>query len=648
MEPLKIIYIEDNPNDVKFARILLNKELDRPFEMRRVETKKELFSTAESFCPDIILSDVSLPEYSGYEALDDVKLAFPNTPFIIVTGTMSEETAADFFKLGAWDYVVKERLIRLSKAVSDSLAKMAELEKKLDILEQLNIQKERFALAIQGSKDAIWDWDMKSNMVFLSERWNEIFGNEYSDSVMDYAQWIELIHLKDRQIVLLKIEDHLKNRTDYFESESRINTNGIEYIWILLRGKALFDEAGKAYRMSGSITDISKRKENEKELVESKEKAEESDRLKSSFLSNMSHEIRTPMNGILGFTDLISKPDITNDKKEYYAEIIKSSTTRLLRLLTDIIDFSKIESREIKIFNSTVSLNKLIDQVCAEAKINMVESLNPDVTIITNIRSSNDEIRILTDESRMKQILLNLVQNAIRFTSRGTIEVGYEDSGENGMVFHVKDTGIGIAEEHKFVIFDRFRQVDETSRRHHDGTGLGLAISKGLVEALGGHIWFESEMGKGSAFYFSIPFNSNEKMINEDHFVAEKSEHDIMDLKILIVEDDEINQQLLAEFFNEGDANIQFAPNGMEAITIFKKTPDFDVVLMDMKLPDMSGIEVTKQIKEINPQIKVIAQTAYAMDNDRDSFIKEGCDEYIKKPYDIIKLFQVIQSVVNE
>jgi len=767
MKKLNIIYIEDSQEDADLAGFLLSEKLNQPFVIKRVETKKDFFNTANEFYPDIILSDVNLPGYSGNEALQDAAHAFPEIPFIMVTGTMSEEVAADFIKAGAWDYVIKERLIRLVRAVESSLELKDERDKKAMIQEKLVVSKERLALAMQGSQDAIWDWDIKTGKQYFSGRWNEIRGYDPSETILNREEWVKLVYHGDLEDISIELEKHLSGETEYFQKEFRVLMKDNRYKWIMARGKAMFNKEGKPYRMSGSYTDISERKETEERLrtfskaiinapvsvmitdksgdiqyvnpkfseitgykkaevigknprilksgkqsddfyaklwnvllakgvwkgtfinkkkngemywesasiasmkgenggishfiaikedisgqVESEivlqqalKKAEESDRLKSSFLANMSHEIRTPMNGIMGFSDLITKPNISEEKKIYYAGIVKSSSSRLLRLLTDIINFSKIDAGEIEILETPFNLNFLIDEIINEAALNFHDSRHTAVKIVAGKGLENDSATFISDELRLKQILMNLVSNALKFTSRGSVEVGYEKPGNEGPVLYVKDTGIGIPEEMMKIIFDRFRQVDETSKRRFEGVGLGLSIAKGLVERFGGKIWLESEMGKGTTFYVKIPMEKYESSWNEKSIVTEGDDIDISDLKILIVEDDLANQKLLREFFEGFERNVRFACNGREAIGIFKPDTDIDLVLMDMKLPDMSGIDVAKQIKKINPQVKVIAQTAFALIQDKERFMKEGCDGYIEKPYDSNKLFREIRSL---
>ena len=263
MDKLRIIFIEDNQEDADLAGFLLSEELDRPFEIRRVETREDFLNTAEAFKPEIILSDVNLPRYSGIEALQDAMTSYPDIPFIIVTGTMSEELAADFIKSGAWDYVIKERLIRLATAVKNSLILKAEKDKQRATLTKLQESEERFALAMQGSQDGLWDWDMKTDQQYFSGRWNEMRGYAPSETILDRKEWLKLIHPEDLAEVSASLEDHFAGKSNYFQAEFRIKVKGDSYKWFMSRGMAVYDKSGKPYRMSGSHTDISERKETE-------------------------------------------------------------------------------------------------------------------------------------------------------------------------------------------------------------------------------------------------------------------------------------------------------------------------------------------------------------------------------------------------
>jgi len=376
-----------------------------------------------------------------------------------------------------------------------------------------------------------------------------------------------------------------------------------------------------------------KHKEIEKNLQMAKERAEESDKLKSSFLANMSHEIRTPMNAIIGFSELITRKTIPQEKKDIYAQYITSSGKALLNLIDEIIDIAKIEAGQLKINKSTtyvnVLLNEIIDYINNEKKKN-----KKDHILITKNEAIHDiNFCFLCDPLRLKQIITNLLNNALKFTFEGLIEVGYIMPNNVTIVFYVSDTGIGLSDDKLPLIFERFRQADDTITRQFGGTGLGLAISKKLVEMMGGRIWAESEKGKGSTFFFSLPLiipdiskniiESNKELNSTDSFEGKT---------ILIAEDEDNNFIFLEEVLNPTKAKIIRAKNGIQAVNAIKTHPDISVVLMDIKMPEMDGYQATSIIKEIKPSIPVIAQTAYAMAEDIIKGKNVGCDEYLSKP----------------
>lgn len=376
-----------------------------------------------------------------------------------------------------------------------------------------------------------------------------------------------------------------------------------------------------------------KHKEIEKDLQMAKERAEESDKLKSSFLANMSHEIRTPMNAIIGFSELITRKSIPQEKKDVYAQYITSSGKALLNLINEIIDIAKIEAGQLKINKTTtyvnVMLNEIIDYINNEKKRN-----KKDHILITKNEAIRDiNFCFLCDTLRLKQIITNLLNNALKFTFEGLIEVGYIMPNNVTIVFYVSDTGIGLSDDKLHLIFERFRQADDTITRQFGGTGLGLAISKKLVEMMGGRIWAESEKGKGSTFFFSLPLiipDVGRKIIESN---VESNITDSFEGKtILIAEDEDNNFIFLEEVLNPTKAKIIRAKNGIQAVNIVKSQADISLILMDIKMPEMDGYQATTIIKEIKPSIPVIAQTAYAMAEDIIKGKNVGCDEYLSKP----------------
>jgi PAS domain S-box-containing protein len=387
------------------------------------------------------------------------------------------------------------------------------------------------------------------------------------------------------------------------------------------------------------------RRQLELELREAKIQAEESDKLKTAFLANMSHEIRTPMNGILGLTQLLGKSGEIPAKSQNYLEMINSNGKILLNLVNDIIDISRIESNQIDLNEQEFSLHELMKEL--ESFIlseNMVKEKD-SVKLLVNECFNPDDSFIITDFSKVKQIFINLIGNALKFTQKGSVEIGYDVNDEKQLRFFVKDTGIGISEEKIHLVFDRFTQVDHSLTRAYGGSGLGLAICKGFVERMGGEIWVESKLNEGSAFYFSIPYRpsgKNEKISSEQK--KPSASFNWKEICILIVEDNYVSFKLLEVMLGKTGVNILHADDGQKAIDFVKNHPEIDIVLMDIQLPVMNGFESTRKIKMIRPELHVIAQTANAMDSDRLDCINAGCSDYVTKPIIFENLLQIIDN----
>ena len=382
------------------------------------------------------------------------------------------------------------------------------------------------------------------------------------------------------------------------------------------------------------------------ELIIAKEQAEESNRLKSAFLSNMSHEIRTPMNGILGFTKLLKKPNLTGAQQQDFIRIIQISGARMLNTINSIVDISKIESGLTKVDIKATNINEKMEFTYKffkpEVEIKRLQFL------FKNSLPTNEAI-ISTDSEKVHAILSNLVKNAIKFTNEGAIEFGYEKKGEY-LEFFVKDTGIGIPQNQYKMIFERFRQGSESHNRVYEGSGLGLSIAKSYIEMLGGKIWVESEEGKGSKFYFTIPYNAvlEEKIEIKNTVSEEHKEVKIKKLKILIAEDDDISFIFLNRVLQKISKEILYAVTGIEAIEACRSNPDLDFILMDIKVPQMDGNEATRQIRQFNKEVIIIAQSAYAFSGDREKAIEAGCNDYISKPINYALLYELIKKHVNK
>ncbi|MEX0981104.1 MAG: PAS domain S-box protein, partial [Bacteroidales bacterium] len=384
--------------------------------------------------------------------------------------------------------------------------------------------------------------------------------------------------------------------------------------------------------------DITERKKMIEELVTAKEKAEESDRLKTAFLNNISHEIRTPMNAIVGFSGILNDPGLLPEKRKQFTDMIIQSSDQLLAIIDDIISIASIEAGQKEIQENEININLR----CKLLKEQFFQKANDkNVTLSLKTMLADDEAFIITDATKLTQILNNLIGNALKFTPQGYVNFGYGVK-DNQLEFYIEDSGIGIPLDMQELIFYRFRQVETTSKRNFGGSGLGLSISKAYVELLGGNIWLTSELGKGSTFYFTIPY----KKANQEKSPDIPSN---MDLRfwiktLLIAEDEDSNFMLLEELLSEKGIDIMRAANGVEAVELCKSSPNIDLVLMDLKMPVMDGYEATTRIKEFRPDLCIIAQTAYSTEVDRNKALAGGCSDFISKPINK----ELLLSTINE
>ncbi|MBV5314044.1 MAG: response regulator [Prolixibacteraceae bacterium] len=394
-----------------------------------------------------------------------------------------------------------------------------------------------------------------------------------------------------------------------------------------------------------AIIDITIQKEMELNLLIAKEKAQEHDKLKSAFLANMSHEIRTPMNGILGFAELLKEGHLTDKQQLDYINIIEKSGTRMLNIINDIVDISKIEAGLMKLDIKESNINEQIEYIYTFFKPE-VEAKEMKLSFKNTLPAK--EAIIKTDSEKVYAILTNLVKNAIKYTEKGSIEFGYEiveTQGRASLQFYVKDTGIGIPADRQSAIFERFVQADVSDRMARQGAGLGLAITKSYVEMLGGKIWVESQEGVGSTFHFTLPYNAEPvtETINQQLATSGKIDT-IRNLKILIAEDDEISEKLVEIAVKILSREIVKVRTGVEAVLACIENPDIDLILMDIRMPEMGGFDATRQIREFNKEVVIIAQTAYGQSDEREKAIAAGCNDYIAKPIKKEELLALMQK----
>ena len=519
-----------------------------------------------------------------------------------------------------------------------------------------------------------WEFDIASGTFLFNDQFYSIYRTnvkevgKYTMTFNEYAE--RFLFPEDRERIESEVESMLRSsRSHQFKKmEHPIKYADGETGYISVRFFSIFDKNGKKIKSFGANQDITERKRIENKLVEqnkeyqllneklersiselhklneelilAKEKAEESDHLKTAFLANMSHEIRTPMNGILGFATLLKKPQLEGPKKDRYIDVIQRSGKRMLNIINDLIEISRIESGQMDFHMEGTNLKYTMEYLISFFKPFAEER---GLELFADEGSLTNDLRIYTDSTKLNQIMSNLINNAIKYTDKGKITLGYKQEN-NKVVFYVKDTGIGIRSEQIDIIFERFRQGDLPDVKIVEGTGLGLYICKAYVEMLGGEIWVESEKNKGSVFYFTLPNNKKGFCETKTKEKKKMKTNSLENATILVAEDDDDCYTFIEEILVLEGANVIRAKNGTEAIDLLENSKGINLLLVDIKMPQMNGIEATKKIKERWHDLPIIAQTAFASKEDEKRSLKAGCDDYISKPIDYELLLGKIEK----
>lgn len=523
------------------------------------------------------------------------------------------------------------------------LARDVEERKKIEIA--LRESEELYRQLVQTSPDGIALVDTQGIMLYVSPKAKQLFGYPV-DYPIEGLRIFDFIEPSSLPLAIANVTSILEKNNSYSGTYTMVRQDKSTFS-AEVNSTAIKDYFGNTKGMISILRDITERKKVEEELIKAKNKAEESDRLKSAFLANMSHEIRTPMNGILGFANLLNDSDTTAKLRKEYTEIINQNGKILLKLIDDILDIAKIEAGQLKIFENPFYLDQVMNEQYMLFKTLLENNKNKNVQLILSLPEPRISKKIVTDQGRLSQIISNLLSNAIKFTDQGTIALGYTLDNDTTIKFFVKDTGIGLPMEKSKIIFDRFRQADESSARIYGGTGLGLTISSNLVRLMNGNIWVESEVGKGSSFYFTFPYKPQPDAINQPPFASllpKELPYNWSGKCILIAEDEHVNFLYLKELLKTTQAQLIHAKDGKEAISICELNSDIHLVLMDIKMPRVNGYAATFEIKRLRKDLPVIAQTAYAMEEEIIKCKQAGCDDYISKPIDRQKLLLTIDN----
>ncbi len=515
--------------------------------------------------------------------------------------------------------------------------------KRSKVEQSLKASEDRFVLAVDGTQDGIWDWDVEENKVFYSRRFFQQLGIESSGKkdTLDFS--VDRLHPDDRDRVWEYTQEYVNGNLSEFEIEFRMKHESGRWIWIQSRAKGLFQKDGTAYRVVGAHSDITHMKQTQEKLKADKEEAMSANRAKSEFLAHMSHEIRTPVTAISGIAEILEKQaKELNEKQQQLVKTLGSSTMSLKELINDILDFSKIESGEIELVEEEYELHKIFEQTISMMSIKANEK---GISFVFDYDIDKNDIMV-GDSARVRQVLVNLIGNAIKFTDEGGVKVRayYEERDDQDFLrIDVADTGIGILPEDFDLIFERFKQADSSVSRKYGGTGLGLPISKKLAQLMKGDIFLSSEHGKGSTFSFFIPANVSQKQADN-----KQSRHTLKKLneslkaeaegtsKVLVVEDYEGNIVVLGYILEELGFEYDVGRTGAEGLALWEKN-HYDIVLMDVQMPEMDGFTATNEIRKIEIKNKldrtpIIGMTAHALVGDKSKCIDAGMDAYLPKP----------------
>jgi PAS domain S-box-containing protein len=509
----------------------------------------------------------------------------------------------------------------------------------------LKESEEKFIQFAENIDDVFWISE-QDRLLYINTAIERKFGIPQEEILANPFIISEMIHADDLPVYhrLLRVGNTRTKKP--FSGQFRITDPHGKIRWIWARLFPIYNSDNKLYRIAGIASDITTQKQIEFELRTAKEKAQESDHLKSAFLANISHEIRTPMNGIIGFSALLGKEEDDPDVKEQYLKIIKKSGDQLLHIIDDLVDISKIESGQMHIFRHACNINGLLHEIRIFYLQELQRLKKHNIELMLQAELSDAASIIETDENRLRQILTNLLNNAVKFTESGQIRFGCVQEDLGFIKFFVEDTGIGIENELAGIIFEPFRQADYTTSKQYGGTGLGLSISRGLVYLLGGKIWMESKPGIGSVFYFTIPGqtgSADQENFADDHM--SRQNYYWGKKKILVVEDDDINFKYIKEVLSTTGIKIIRATTGLMAVEETDRSKP-DLILMDIRLPVMTGLDAARKIRSTGSRIPIIAQTAYVMPEDRSACLEAGCNDFLPKPASMDMLLKKISGFI--
>lgn len=670
---VSILHLEDDPADARLVRDNLA-AAGLEANLVNVVTRAEFLAALERGPVDLILADYSLPGFDGLEALRLVRARGLETPFVFFTGALGEQLAIETLKSGATDYVLKDRLSRLSPVIRRALAEAEELARRQQIEHALGETRQRLRLALHSARAGVWSWDVFADSSTWSPENYDLYGLDSAHGPPSYADWLGLILPEDRAATRAAIEDALKYAIPEYRTEFRIVHPHRGLRWLLNIGQVQRASDDSPLRLSGISLDITEQKLaaeeiqlQKQELLVAKEAAEAANIAKSQFLANMSHELRTPMNAILGMAELALQEPLSDTVRDYL-QTAKESADNLLELLNEILDLSRIEAGALQLECTRFSLRSLLERTlkplalrAAQQGLHLLSEILPEVPD-----------RIMGDPLRLRQVLTNLVSNAIKFTSSGKIVVrvrplpasdshpsqavslaAHPESSPHSLFleFSVADTGIGISPEHQQRIFTPFTQADASMTRKYGGTGLGLTISKRLVDLMGGQIRLESQPGSGSTFYFTASFARLPDLPDHSGW-ATASRSAFQDIRVLVVDDNPTSRRSLEQILAQWSMRPDSAADVPMALAKLHQSAAagrrFSLVVANAILPGIDGFTLARWIAS---EPRLADRVMLMLFPSERTAAQDRCREvgavYLKKPLSQSDLFAAVGQALG-
>ncbi len=643
---ISILVIEDNPADQELLQENIRSTNLEISDIKIVDRLADALTLLRQQTFSLIFLDFFLPDSNGLESFIELSKENSKIPVIILSGLSDTQLSLNAISLGAQDFLIKGDYT--DQFLEKTVRYCIERKKNLELIEENN---ERYNAISKATNDILWDWDLVNDKVsWTGQGLKNYLPDDINEKDIPHNFWTSGLHAEERRNIINSLLKVIAAGGTSWQSDHRFTKKDGTYAYLNTRGYISTNDVKKPVRMIGSMQDITDRKNAELEILLAKLEADEARKTQEQFLANMSHEIRTPMNGIIGMAQLVAGTQLTEEQKEYI-DTIKESAANLLVIINDILDVTKIVAGKLLIeavdyvFKDVVRNSIKINQLKAEAK-----GVSLTSEIDKNIHS------VLTgDPVRLNQILINLIGNAIKFTEKGEVKVKVkmleDDDKKVKLEFKVEDTGIGIPEDKLESIFESFTQASSATTRKYGGTGLGLTITKQLIELQGGKVSVVSTPGVGSTFSFSLVIKKGVlETAAEEVIETNKIAFPFSDVKILLVEDNLINQKVASYTLTKKGASVEIANHGKEAIVLIEKNR-YDIILMDIQMPEMDGFETTQYIrnsvKESISKTPIIAMTASALISEKNKCLASGMNDYISKPFQAKELYEKITLQLN-